>query len=259
MFKRLLVVLFVLTSIGIVGYANIAGADVVQSGLISCWSFDAGTITANTVRDIVDGKDGAITGALGSVPGRYGDGLGGGGLTDYVQVDIDTLLGPTTITVWAMAEEFTGTHYVFGHTTIPTWNNRIQIYCDTDGQLDLGLGDSHARHTNIVQMEIGVWHHIALAYDATPAGNYQVYIDGSLAADGAFTGLSDQMGFADISNDGAETGRDEGWVGVIDEFCLYDRVLNADEIMQNYLSEGITAVNPSGKLGAVWGKIKTDY
>ena len=236
-------------------------SDIVESGLISYWSFNEGAVTADTVRDIINGNDGAIVGAFESVGGIVGQGLrnADGAMTNYVQVASDALAGATTINAWAMAEAFTGTHYVFGHTTLPTWNNRIQIYCDADGMLDLGLGDSHARHTDIAVMEIGTWYHIALVYDNTPEGDYQVYVNGELSVDGSFAGLSDFMGFADIANDGAETGRDEGWIGAVDEVCIYDRALSADEIRQNYQAEGFTAVNPSAKLGAAWGGIKTGY
>ena len=261
MLNRLLVVLFIMASIGIFGYANVAGADnIVEPGLVSYWSFNSGTVMNEVVSDIMGVHDGAIFGLFEPAVGKVGQGLRNATevMTNYAQVNINSLLGPTTITVWAMGEAFTGTHYVFGHTTLPTWNNRIQLYSDNDGQLDLGLGDSHTRHVAITPLEIGTWYHIALAYKDTPAGDYQVYINGDLKAEGTFTGLSDQMGFADIANDGAETGRDEGWIGVIDEFCLYNRVLTADEIQRNYQASGF-AVFPSGKLGAAWGKIKTEY
>ena len=87
----------------------------------------------------------------------------------------------------------------------------------------------------------------------------KVYINGDLEAEGTFTGFNELMGFADIANDGAQTGRDEGWLGVIDEFCLYDRVLSAKEIEQNYLARGLAVADPSTKLSAVWGGIKTEY
>lgn len=239
---------------------GVGASNIVQDGLVSYWSFDEGTVTNETVKDVFGVNDGAITGEFVLVEGQVGQGLrnANDAMTNYVQVSSDVLSGEASITVWAMAEAFTGTHYVFGHTTLPTWKDRVQIYSDNDGQLDLGMGDSHTRHTGIAPLEIGIWYHIALTYNDTPTGDYKVYVDGELKAEGTFAGFSGLMGFADIANDGAETGRDEGWLGVVDEFCLYDRVLSVDEVIQNYQATGL-AVEPSGKLGAAWGKIKTEY
>ncbi len=248
-------------SIGIFGYTNIAGAgNIVEPGLVSYWSFDEGTVTDEVVKDVMGVHDGAIFGSFELAEGKVGQGLRNASeaVTYYVQVDLNTLLGPTTITVWAMAEAFPDTHYVFGHTTLPTWKDRVQLYSDSDGQLDLGLGDSHTRHTAITPLEFGTWYHIGLTYKDAPDGDYKVYINGELKAEGTFAAFNELMGFADIANDGAQTGRDEGWIGVIDEFCLYDRVLSAAEIQRNYQASGL-AVNPAGKLSAAWGKIKTRY
>lgn len=257
-----LAILLILISVGVFGYANIAGApNIVELGLVSYWSFDEGTVTKETVKDVFGTNDGLITGEFELVEGQVGQGLrnANDAVTNYVQISSDVLLGEASITVWAMAENFTGTHYVFGHTTLPTWKDRVQIYCaNAGGNLDLGMGDSHARHTGIATLEIEVWNHIGLTYDDTPDGNYKVYVNGELKAEGAFGAFNELMGFADIANDGAETGRDEGWLGVVDEFCLYDRVLSVDEVRQNYQATGL-AVEPSGKLGAVWGRIKTEY
>jgi hypothetical protein len=261
MLSRFLTVLLILAFVGVFGDANIARAShIVQSGLVSYWSFDEGTIVGDTVKDVMNVNDGTIFGDFESVQGKFGQALKHEGvLTDYVQVASDVLSGATSITVWAMVETLNHTHYVFGHTTLPTWKDRVQIYCDTDGQLDIGLGDSHTRHTNIVPLEIGQWYHIGLVYTDTPDGDYRVYVDGQLKAEGSFTGINELMGFADIANDGAQTGRDEGWLGVIDEFCLYDRVLSRKEIEQNYLARGLAVADPSTKLSAVWGEIKTGY
>ena len=255
-----LIIILILISVVTFGYANTAASNIVRNGLASYWSFDSGTVINGTLKDVFGVNDGIIIGEFELVDGKVGQALrnANGEVTNYVQVASDVLLGAASITVWAMAEALPATHYVFGHTTLPTWKDRVQIYSDSDGQLDLGMGDSHTRHTNIAPLELGVWYHIGLTYDDTPTGDYKVYVNGELKAEGTSTAFNELMGFADIANDGAETGRDEGWIGVIDEFCLYDRVLSIDEIRQNYQAQGL-AVNPPGKLSATWGKIKTEY
>lgn len=259
MLTKKLTAVFIFAVVGIfIGYTNVVVAtNIVENGLVSYWSFEEDTVTGDTVKDVVGNNDGTINGEFEVVEGEVGQGLKTKeGMVNYVEVASDALSKETTITVWAKAEEFSDVHYIFGHSTLPVWKDRIQIYSDNgDGQLDIGLGDSHARHTNVVLLETGTWYHIALVYTDTPDGDYEVYVDGKMKAEGSFTGINELIGFADISNNGGQTSRDQGWLGVVDEFCLYDRVLSEDEIKQNYGAEGL-AVNPSGNLSTVWGKIK---
>lgn len=257
MSNKNLTTIFTLIIMGIfIGYANVVMASIVDNGLVSYWSFDDDTVTNDTVKDAFGDNDGTITGEFEVVEGEVEQGLWSEGITDHVEVSSDALSKATTITVWAMAEGYTDVHYIFGHSTLPVWKDRVQIYTDDpDGQLDIGLGDSHTRHTGVATLEVGNWYHIGLVYTDTPDGNYEVYVDGELMAEGEFTGINELIGFADLANNGGETDRNQGWIGTIDEFCLYDRALSEDEIKQNYEAEGL-AVNPSGKLGAVWGRIK---
>jgi hypothetical protein len=120
------------------------------------------------------------------------------------------------------------TKYFFGHTTVPVWNNRIQLYTDSaDTILDLGLGDSHTRLTDITTLQLATWYHIALTWDA---GNYVVYVNGQQAATGSYTGLTELHAVADIANDGDTTGREEGFAGLLDDVYIYDRALSNAEI-----------------------------
>ena len=54
--------------------------------------------------------------------------------------------------------------------------------------------------------------------------------------------------------------RDDGknpFKGIIDEVGIYSRALDEDEVKQNFEARNSDlAVNPAGKLGAFWGKIK---
>jgi len=55
---------------------------------------------------------------------------------------------------------------------------------------------------------------------------------------------------------GSNSDGGENFEGFIDEVGLYDRALNADEVMQNYEAKLIFAVNPADKITTTWGNIK---
>ncbi|MHA2278936.1 MAG: DUF2341 domain-containing protein, partial [Candidatus Kariarchaeaceae archaeon] len=67
------------------------------------------------------------------VGAKIGQGQSFTPLTEYVQVGTSGFsVSSGTIELWAQAFAFSGleANYLFGHTTQPTWNNRIQIYTD---------------------------------------------------------------------------------------------------------------------------------
>ncbi|MHC4888393.1 MAG: InlB B-repeat-containing protein, partial [Planctomycetota bacterium] len=153
------------------------------------------------------------------------------------------------IALWSYAESFSGTvQYLFSQATQP-WSNRIQLYTDdTDGYLDLGLGDSHTRRTQIHNLDTQRWYHIALTWNG---GIYVVYVDGTASATGTYTGLSTLESYADIGNDGSRSDRTGAFNGRIDEVRLYNRALSASEVSGlantsgNTYTLSITAVNGS--------------
>ena len=139
-----------------------------------------------------------------------------------------------TVALWANLSQVQPaggqTRYFFGHTTIPPWGSRIQLYMDGDDTvLDLGLGDSHNRMKDIMALETETWYHIALTWDA---GSYAVYVNGQVAAADAYAGLDSFNSVADIGNDGRtdETDRIEGFAGLLDEVYIYDRALTAAQV-----------------------------
>jgi hypothetical protein len=93
--------------------------------------------------------------------------------------------------------------------------------------LDLGLGDSHNRHKDIMSLATETWYHVALTWDA---GNYAVYVDGEEQANGSYTGLETLNTVADIGNDGNTDGRTEAFNGLLDDVAIYGRALSTGEV-----------------------------
>ena len=149
-----------------------------------------------------------------------------------------------TITLWAYPDAFpTSTQFLFGHVA-EGWNNRIQIYTNSaQGALGIGLGDTHRRKTDISNLSLGTWHHIALSWDQT---NYIVYVDGTEQASGTYTGLSTLNTYADIGNTGYNSDRNEGFDGTIDEVRVYSRALNSEEILSIFNKQPSLIFYPIG-------------
>jgi Concanavalin A-like lectin/glucanases superfamily/Right handed beta helix region/PKD domain len=133
-----------------------------------------------------------------------------------------------TIGMWVYVQKQTlSRHYFFGHITATT--NRIQLY-DKYGYLCLGLGDSQETSVNIQRLQNKRWYHIVLTWNKP---TYNVYVNGALKASGTYSGLTAFADHADIGNNGL--GRNMGLNGKIDDAYIYNRVLNADEIIRLYV------------------------
>ncbi|GAJ25103.1 unnamed protein product, partial [marine sediment metagenome] len=146
----------------------------------------------------------------------------------YEAVEIGTTgFNPTqgTIALWAKGADFSGVRYIFGH-TIGSWSNRIQLYIN-EGELGLGLGDSHTTRTDIQTLTPQIWYHVTLTWNGT---NYVVYVDGVARASGTYTGLTALNTLADIGNTGNTSYRNEAFNGIIDEVRIYNRALTDDEV-----------------------------
>ncbi len=211
-------------------------------GPVGYWKFDDvnGTSAA-------DSSGNSNTATLVNGPawttGRIDGALSFDGVDDAVEIPTANWdVNNGTVSLWAYAESFSASHYLFGHTTQPVWANRIQIYTD-DTYLGLGLGDSHSRHINIQDLDAHTWYHITLTWDGT---NYAVYVNGDSKATGTYAGLSTLETYADIGNNGNSSDRTEAFNGIIDEVRAYNRALTADEVLSLFNEVGSLVFDPIG-------------
>ena len=155
------------------------------------------------------------------------------GTNNYVEVATSNWnAGSGTVELWGYATVLSDHRYFFGHTTVPAYANRIQLYTNTvDGNLALGLGDAHDRNTFIQALAINTWYHIVLTWDGSA---YVVYVDGVSKANGPYTGLSTIYSFADIGNDGNASERTEAFDGILDEVRVSNTVRTAAWIETSY-------------------------
>jgi hypothetical protein len=221
-----------------------------QAGMIGHWNLDeADGLTA------ADSSGKANNGTLlGDLEWQPGAGQSAGALSFVLTADatkaveISTAdMSPQsgTVAAWvnlAVDQSAHATRYIFGHTTIPAYNNRIQLYFDNgDTDLDLGLGDSHTRQTGLMTLDPDIWYHTALTWDS---GSYVVYVDGENIAEGTYTGLGVLNPVANLGNTG-NPGQGQPLQGLLDEAKIYDRALTAKEIKLVMLGRPELAANPA--------------
>ena len=231
-----------------------------QEGLIGYWKLDESSGT--TAIDVADGdNNGTLANAAQWQPsgGRSGGAVLYDSEENTGRVEIPTIgmsASEGTIMVWGkLAQPYppnrNDASYFFGHTTQPSYANRIQLYMNTaDTNLDLGLGDTHTRRTDLMVLQTDIWYHVALVWDS---GNYGVFVNGEEIASGTYTGLTAIFNIMDIGNDGNPTsGNEEAFAGLLDEARLYNRALSAVEILAAMKSEPFPqASGPSPKDGAL--------
>lgn len=262
MFNKILTMIFVLAfSIAIVFmYASAAEAkQVIKSGLVIYWSFDKATIKGDTVNDILGENDGTLTGGPKTAQGKFGDGLEFDGVDDFAKVP-EISLGDFTIEAWFKALSTPGTwSRIFdggiggpGDVFITPNHGR------TGGDIGYAIhasGGALSEFGSGVKVTVGEWYHVAGTYDKGGEG-MKLYVNGELKGSNAYNKES----FEDWTSPqnwylAKANWNDPLFPGIIDEFRIYDKVLNGNEIKQNMDATGL-AVTPNEKLAGTWGEIK---
>ena len=216
--------------------------------LVGWWPFDEESgVTAFDASG--NGNDGTLSDNVSFVPdgGMYGGAvLYDGTDTAHVEVSAENISATAgTVMMWANLSDPqpSQTRYFFGHTTQPSYNNRIQLYMDGTTELDVGLGSAHAHRTDITTLPTETWLHVALTWDN---GAYAVYLDGESIADGSYSGLADIHDIVWIGNDGnPDSQGTEAFGGMIDECRIYNRALSQEEVqvvMRTSLGFGMASV-----------------
>lgn len=129
--------------------------------------------------------------------------------------------------------------YLLGHTTIPAYNNRIQIY-EYNNKLRIGLGGAHsipAASPDLFTFTAGRWYHVALVYSS---GNHTVYVNGTSVYTGTYNAatLTSLNTTADVVNDGNSATHNESMgAGAIDNMFIQNTARDANWIATVYANQ----------------------
>ena len=212
-----------------------------QDGLVAYFKLDEGSGTAAADAS-GNGNNGTLIGTnLGWVTGYDGAALG---CTPPSGTDVaDRLEFPTTgmsvtagtVSLWtylADPQPASSGRYLFGHTTQPQFNNRIQIYMqdgtNASGKLDIGLGASHTTKADIMDLPVKEWLHVVMTWDN---GAYAIYVNNAKVDSGTYSGLTGIHPIANFGNDGSSAPY-ETFSGAIDEARVYSRAITAAEVKE---------------------------
>ena len=249
MFSKILTATYILTiTVTLVWHINVAEAQFVKEGLVSYWSFDKATIKDGIAKDSQGNNDGTINGEPKVVAGKIGEALEFDGEKDYVKIpNSDSLITKeVTMEVWVKFDSlpdeavedrntiFGGHPYEFH--LMPS--RLVQLWTSKSGPFDSSSA-----------VKMGIWYHLVATYDDSMQA---IYINGIKDSEGESKGAIELLAFE--LHIGADDGDIRHVDGIIDEACVYNRVLSGDEVKQNF--ETAEAVSPAEKLSITWGKIK---
>jgi hypothetical protein len=203
------------------------------------------------------GNDGDLNGPPKWVDGKFDGALQFDGAKDFVQVphaDILSVDEEVTVMAWINTERHGGPGNYQGIVAKSNGPRSYSLYIESGGGLHFSTAGVGTVSTTKVPLD--EWLHVAaMVVD----GTHKYYINGEPAGQGGagikLPGLSDKD---DVLVGKTWEGTRE-FLGLIDEVRIWNRALDEDEVRKE-MDIGIsTAVNPSGKLGATWGSIKSMY
>jgi len=270
MAKTISSVMFALMAVAVLFFQpNTANShSIVESGLVSYWSFDAADIVGDKAKDGAGNNDGTIVGDPEVVEGKVGDALELNGVDQYVEVttpadgsldfgaDIDF-----TIAAWINVSEPPDDQYTIISKGDRGSNPRIlfkimgeQVYITLANEPGGGPKPDFSSITPVVD---GEWHYVALVVDRHNAT--MIYVDGVLDAEGMAAEDTDvntesPLHIGKSHQDGNDARR--FFKGIIDEVSIYNRALDGDEIEHNRTAEGLAVEPSTEKLALTWGQIK---
>ena len=121
-----------------------------------------------------------------------------------------------------------------------------------EGQVIKFVGARGCDVTSNSSIPLSEWSLVTETYDGT---NIRIYLNGELDKEQAMV-INTQPGIGTIGTH-VWPQREERFVGTIDEVSIYNRELDAEEVMQNFEAGPLAvAVNASGNLALTWGGIK---
>jgi hypothetical protein len=221
----------------------------VTDGLVAFWTLDSADINGDVVKDVSgNGNDARIMGTLNSVAGKIGQALEFDGGENYVEIPALGAWEQASIECWAYAADFASSYQ--GIISTWQWAAGKVHYKFESSQIQVHKNDGVKV---AFDAEIGTWYHIIYTCD-TVADELKLYVNGELVAEGTAGSAPQNMDERRIGSE--HDGR--YLTGMVDEVRIYDRILSAAEVEQNFnvTSNLTTTVDSTGKLATSWGHIK---
>ena len=233
--------------------ANVVWAqEFVTDGLMGFWTLDEDSIDGKTVHDVRGENHGEIGGDPAMVEGKINKALEFNGTGDHVQIPDMGNEVAVTVELWAKTYSIRVGGLVSTFDPAQWKPGTVHFrFVGNENWSEVGMKDGGLCYFGD-DIEIDRWYHMAYTSD-TSEDELKLYVDGELM-DEAISGAAPNN-LASLRIGSENEGR--YFHGILDEVRIYNRALSADEIKRNYsATSNAIAVNPSGKLATLWGKVK---
>jgi len=231
-------------------YVNVADAaeDFVVDGLIAMYTLNESDLDGDVVMDTSGNDNHAkLIGKLDFVEGPLGDAFEfKAAANNYVEIPALDDLETVSIECYGLSSTLGGSQGI-----ISTWmwaagkvhykfeGNQIQVHKNDGVKI-------------VFAAAADTWYHIIYTTD-TKANELKLYVDGELRSEGVSGATPENMKERRIGSE--HDGRYLN--GMIDNVRIYDRVLDEDEVMQNFEAKSDQLpVEPADKLSTTWGALK---
>ena len=228
--------------------------------VVGIWLLDEseGTVVEDSSGN---GHDGEIVGSLGWVEGKSNSALEFPG--GYVSIPHSDALTLTTfsITAWVRLVDVGAYQALVEKGALAGDVRNYYLAVTPDGLLYGGFKGANGWNSCVAEMVVDEqWHHVAVTYDME---SILTYVDGASSSE---ITLGEEGGIDPLQNDApvtfgvTNTGGGEPAQGIIDEVAIFNDALSEADvknIMKNGLQQAVFSVEPSEKLAATWGGIRS--
>jgi hypothetical protein len=249
-FKRVSLICIFSLLISVIWLMNAAEAqEFVTDGLIAMWTLDEEDIDGDTVKDVSgNGNDAKIMGTLEIADGVIDQCLQFDGTQNYVEIPPMGSFEQVSVECWAYEAAFSGSQGI-----VSTWQwepGKVHFKFESN---EIQVDKNGAGKIRMAGPEAETWYHIIYTTETPTA--LKLYVDGELAAEGPGGADPEQWDERRIGSE--HDGRFLN--GMVDEVRVYDRVLDEDEVAQNFgVSSNEMAVDSAGKLAITWASMKSE-
>ena len=196
-----------------------------------------------------NGHDGEIVGDAKWIDGKYGGAVELAATGAEIQIPDDPALDglkAMTVEVWVRQDSHQATGIIQKGTNWPNISYLLQPW--SDQQIYFGVEDASSRAiTKPGDYPLNKWYHLAATYDGS---TLKIYINGEEKASAPAP-----VKEAPDTTEPLQVGN--RLLGGIDDFVMYSRALNANEIQKDM--NGIKSpVEKKGKVAVTWASIKSE-
>ncbi|MBM3214590.1 LamG domain-containing protein [Candidatus Poribacteria bacterium] len=236
--------------IGCLAALGLLVAPIARGELVAMWLLDEGK--GQDAKDGTgNGFDGVIEGKADWTDGKFGKGLAFSGGRANVKHSDKLSLMQWSMSVWVKIKGATGTYQmVMGKEGWPNRNYSMWVLPTimTFGYTS-GANDVQTQGGDVVDDK---WHHLVGTYDQK---NLTAYIDGVMTKQVPAAGKPNTCDCPFFIGS-QPPGGGGPTMGSLDEAAVYSHALTEKEVLAAMSGQKTLAVRPTGKLAALWGRMK---